>query len=134
MTLVSGNMYTLKSQKVYGNRKKIVKMNKTHFPVLCTLIRLYYMFLDSWSSVTFDSFNRNVFDSVNANSSSQVSWKMQFAKNTVLRAIQFPINSFHIVNYASVWKFKKYRTWIFVLIINWKRTLKCHSFCAHSVI
>jgi len=76
------------------NKKKIVKMNKTHFPVLCTLIRLHYMFSDPWSSVTFDSFNRNIFDSVNANSSSQVSWKMQFAKNRVLQAIQFSINSF----------------------------------------
>lgn len=76
------------------NKKKIVKMNKTHFPVLCTLIRLYYMFSDPWSSVTFDSFNRNIFDSVNANSSSQVSWKMQFAKNRVLQAIQSSINSF----------------------------------------
>jgi len=69
-------------------------MNKTHFTVLCTLIRLHYMFSDPWSSVTFDSFNRNIFDSVNANSSSQVSWKMQFAKNRVLQAIQFSINSF----------------------------------------
>lgn len=76
------------------NKKKIVKMNKTHFTVLCTLIRLHYMFSDPWSSVTFDSFNRNIFDSVNANSSSQVSWKMQFAKNRVLQAIQFSINSF----------------------------------------
>lgn len=77
-----------------NKKKKIVKMNKTHFPVLCTLIRLHYMFSDPWSSVTFDSFNRNIFDSVNANSSSQVSWKMQFAKNRVLQAIQFSINSF----------------------------------------
>lgn len=74
--------------------KKIVKMNKTHFPVLCTLIRLYYMFSDPWSSVTFDSFNRNILYSVNTNSSSQVSWKMQFSKNRVLQAIQSSINSF----------------------------------------
>lgn len=63
-------------------RKKFVKTNKTHFPALCTLIRLYYICFrihDHPSHLTRSTVIYLI--ALTPNSSNQVGRKMQFANS-----------------------------------------------------